>query len=138
MNVPLPAYAGHDAVTSVFDDIVLPAARRFAPNLMIVSSGYDAHVADPFQLLQYRSSTYHWMASKIRQLAQEMCNGRLVFLLEGGYNTEALGESVAETWRALLQEGSQEGKKVMEMPQVEPLEQVQDLIKKLKQIHKIS
>ena len=85
-----------------FEEIVLPAARRFRPDLVLVSAGYDAHVLDPFQALQFRNSTYYAMAAALKDLARDACGGRLVFLLEGGYNPEALGEAVAETWRALL------------------------------------
>lgn len=118
-------------------DIVIPAASRFCPDMIIVSAGYDAHVTDPFQLLQMRSSTYHAVAAQLRDLADELCAGRLLFLLEGGYNAEALGESVVETWRALLGLPSKEGAKSMTLPQPEPLEEVREMLHRLRRIHKL-
>ena len=133
----IAGYSGHESMMATMHDIVTPAARRFRPDMIIVSAGYDAHVIDPFQLLQMRSSTYHAVSTQLRALADELCAGRLLFLLEGGYDVDALGESVAETWLALLGQPSKEGAKVMELPQPEPLEEVDKLLHRLKKIHKL-
>jgi acetoin utilization deacetylase AcuC-like enzyme len=85
-----------------YHEIIVPAARRFNPDIMLVSMGYDAHVNDPFELLQYRDITYHTLAASLKQLAAELCHGRLVFTLEGGYNPESLGKAVVATWLALI------------------------------------
>lgn len=66
-----------------FSEVVLPFTHRFKPDIILVSAGYDAHVEDPFQLLQYTNRTYHYIAQNIKKLAEDVCKGRLVFLLEG-------------------------------------------------------
>ena len=84
INVPFPRYAGHNAIMATMHDIIIPAARRFRPDFIFVSAGFDAHVSDPFQLLQMRSCTYYEIAKQMRQLADELCCGRLLCLVEGG------------------------------------------------------
>jgi acetoin utilization deacetylase AcuC-like enzyme len=88
-----------------------------------------------------RSGTYHKLASRLQQLAAALCGGRLVFLLEGGYHTEAVGESMCEVFRALLGQGSMEeaaseGEEAREqLPHAEPLEETRQLIEELRGIH---
>ncbi|KAG7671451.1 hypothetical protein Ndes2526B_g09390 [Nannochloris sp. 'desiccata'] len=138
INVPFPRYAGHHCMQMTMESVVIPATRRFRPDIILISAGYDAHVTDPFQLLQFRSSTYYDIAKQMRELADELCNGRIVFFLEGGYDVEALGESVVETWLALVGEPSREGTHLKkELPQEEPVEEVKQLIQKIKQVHKL-
>lgn len=120
---------------AAFECIIAPAARRFQPDIILVSAGYDAHVLDPFQLLQYRSSSYHALAAALAALAAELCGGRLVFLLEGGYDVAALGEAVGETWLALLGEPSREAAAALVLPQPEPMAEMQALIAQLRTIH---
>lgn len=121
-----PTLAGHEAALAAFDELVAPAARRFRPDIIIASAGYDAHWRDPLAGarphpaplrsllhaaevpadrslprrqgllsvvplplavpagLQFRSSTYHALGARLKALADELCSGRLVFLLEGG------------------------------------------------------
>lgn len=135
-NVPFPRYSGHECMMATWRQVIVPALRRFRPDMIIVSAGYDSHVDDPFLMLQYRSDTYFTLTSEVKALADEMCEGRLLFLLEGGYDLDALGESVAETWRALIGVPSECAKKMV--PQEEPLEEVMTLIDTLKQVHKLN
>jgi acetoin utilization deacetylase AcuC-like enzyme len=137
INIPFPQYAGHECMQMTMDNVIIPAIRRFRPDMILISAGYDAHVADPFQLLQFRSSTYYEIAKQLRELADELCNGRIAFFLEGGYNAEALGESVTETWLALVGEPSKEGARPKQLLQEEPVEEVKQLIQKIKQVHKL-
>ena len=102
INIPLPRGAGHVSVLAAWDAVVAPAAERFAPDIILVSLGFDAHWRDPFALLRYRSDTYHVLAARLAALTARLCRGRLVLLLEGGYCPEAVGTSVSETVRALL------------------------------------
>ena len=95
---PPAACAGHEAMLAAFDEVVEPAARRFCPDIILVSAGYDAHWRDPLAGLQLRSSSYHALGGRLAALAGELCGGRLVMLLEGGYDLKALGESVANTF----------------------------------------
>jgi len=137
INVPLPRYAGHQCMHMTMESVVIPAARRFKPDIILISAGYDAHVADPFQVLQFQSGTYYDIAKQMRELADELCNGRIAFLLEGGYDVEALGESVVETWLALVGEPSREGAHLKELHQEEPVEEVQQLLQKVKRVHRL-
>jgi acetoin utilization deacetylase AcuC-like enzyme len=112
----------------VFDAVIAPAARRFRPEMIFVSAGYDAHRLDPFALLQFRSSTYYKLAARVKALADELCEGRLLCLLEGGYNVAALGESVVETFLALTGQASRDVDPLpeeVELTREEPLAEAQ-------------
>lgn len=135
INVPLPHYAGGASMLRVFDGVVAPAAERFQPDIVLVSAGFDAHWRDPFQQLQLRSSTYHSLACRLRELAGRLCGGRLVFLLEGGYHTEAVAESVREVFLALLGQPSVEAGRDVVLPHPEPLQEVETLVARLRDIH---
>ncbi len=102
VNVPLPPWCGDDQYLQVFQQILVPAARRFRPEIIMVSAGYDAHWADEISLMQVTISGFSQMASILKQLASELCQGRLVFALEGGYHISALAYSVKATLEILL------------------------------------
>lgn len=76
---PHPAgFSGDACALTVFDEVIAPAALRFAPDLILVSAGYDAHWRDPFQQLQFRSATYHSLATRLKALAAQLCSKFLV------------------------------------------------------------
>ena len=102
LNIPLPAGCGDAEYLLVFEQIIVPAARRFNPQLILVSAGYDAHWADPIALMQVTTTGIAQMARVIKALADELCNGRLAFTLEGGYNPTALATSIKATLDILL------------------------------------
>ena len=102
LNVPLPARTGDRGYTLAFDALVAPALRRFAPDLILVSAGYDAHWADPFSWMSLSTDGFHLLAERLTALAGELCAGRLVWTLEGGYALDALAHGVAATFAALL------------------------------------
>ncbi|MCX6000153.1 MAG: histone deacetylase [Chloroflexi bacterium] len=102
INVPLPAWCGDREYANVFQDILVPAARRFQPQLILVSAGYDAHWADTLSSMQLSISGFAGMARTLREMASELCHGRLVFVLEGGYHITALAYSVQATIETLL------------------------------------
>eukprot|EP01018_Ginkgo_biloba_P018894 Gb_18915 [translate_table: standard] len=106
LNLPLPGGSGDQAMSAVFDEVIVPAAQRFKPEMILVSAGYDAHVLDPLAGLQFTTGTYYKLASYIKQLAHDLCGGRCVFFLEGGYDLRSLSYSVADTFRAFLGESS--------------------------------
>ncbi|TVU51126.1 hypothetical protein EJB05_02533 [Eragrostis curvula] len=89
-----------------FDEVIAPSAQRFKPDIILVSAGYDAHALDPLAGLQFTTGTFYMLSSGIKQLAKELCGGRCVFFLEGGYNLQTLSSSVADTFRAFLDEPS--------------------------------
>ena len=102
INIPLPAGAGDSAMLQAIERVLLPAAVRFAPDVLLVSAGFDAHWRDPLASLQMTCAGYHQVAARLQAIANTVCNGRLVFLLEGGYFLPALSASVANIFRALL------------------------------------
>jgi acetoin utilization deacetylase AcuC-like enzyme len=102
VNVPLPAGVGDEGYERVFDQILLPIAERFRPELILVSAGYDAHWADPLGMMRLSSSGYGQLAEALMGMAEELCEGRLAFTLEGGYDLQALSHSIAATLQALL------------------------------------
>lgn len=105
INIPLPAGGGDEAYLWAMVRVVGPAARRFDPDLMIVSAGFDAHQRDPLSLMEVTTGGFGRIVEAAVALAGEVCEGRLVATLEGGYDLEALGSSVAEAAAALAGPG---------------------------------
>ena len=101
INIPLPAGTGEDIYLAAFDGVILPALRAFAPELILISAGFDAHADDPLAQMRLRTESFGQMATRMRNVADELCAGRLVLILEGGYNLKALGDSVVATIEAL-------------------------------------
>jgi len=95
VNVPLPAGSGGDAVRLAVESVVEPVLGEFAPDWLLVSAGYDAHVADPLAELRYEANDYGWMAQRL----VSNHSGRSILFLEGGYDTAAITESVRATMR---------------------------------------
>jgi acetoin utilization deacetylase AcuC-like enzyme len=100
VNIPLPAGATGDVLERALDDVVAPAAARFAPTWVLVSAGFDAHRDDPLADLALSSGDFARSAVFMRGLAPG--SGRLAFFLEGGYDLDALQSSVAATLGAVL------------------------------------
>lgn len=96
INVPLPAGSDDDMYQAAFRDIVEPAVVAFKPQLVMVSAGFDAHQDDPLAQMQVSTAGFGTMARSVCVLAEECCDGKLVLILEGGYNLRALGASVVE------------------------------------------
>jgi acetoin utilization deacetylase AcuC-like enzyme len=96
----VPGGTGEDAFLSLVEQIVLPAARQYRPDLILISAGYDAHRDDPLGGLRLETSSYGGMSSRMRALADEL-DAPVGAVLEGGYDLRALAASVAETMSAL-------------------------------------
>lgn len=103
VNAPLPPGAGSTAFRAAWAGVILPALDRFAPELLIVSAGFDAHKADPLAQLRLETADFGWITEQCVQIATRHCGGRLVSILEGGYDLDALAASAALHVRALLQ-----------------------------------
>jgi acetoin utilization deacetylase AcuC-like enzyme len=102
INVPLFSGAGDDTYRKVFETILVPAAQKFQPDLILVSAGYDGHWADPLAGMQLTVKGYARLATIIKELARELCNGKVLFALEGGYDLRAVSYSVRATIEVLL------------------------------------
>jgi len=90
LNLPLPADSGSTEMRSIWRDKAFPRLRSFAPELIIISAGFDAHAEDPLAQLNWSTEDYAWLTSELCSLAQELCKGRIVSTLEGGYDLNAL------------------------------------------------
>ena len=86
VNVPLPAGAGDIAYERVADEIFRPFVKNYKPQMIFVSVGFDAHWSDPITTLGLSTAGYFMLAKKVVQLAEEHCDGKIVFVLEGGYD----------------------------------------------------
>jgi acetoin utilization deacetylase AcuC-like enzyme len=96
-NVPLPGGAGDAVYGAAFAEILVPFARHFGPDLILVSAGYDAHHADPLAQMAVSTGGFATLTGIVAGLAAELCAGRLALVLEGGYDLNALGASVVAT-----------------------------------------
>ncbi len=104
VNIPLPAGAGDAGYAATLEEIVWPIARRYDPQLVLVSAGFDAHWSDPLAMMRLSLPGYAQMARELVAMAQELCDGRLVFTLEGGYDLVVLSNAVQNVFHALLGE----------------------------------
>ena len=102
VNVPMPAGAVDDDYLAAFRDVVVPVAERFNPEFVLVSAGFDAHANDPLASVSLTTAAFAAMADAMTDLADRTAAGRIVLLLEGGYDLAALGESVDTVLDRLL------------------------------------
>jgi acetoin utilization deacetylase AcuC-like enzyme len=103
VNAPLPPGATGIEFRNAWVETILPALDRFAPELLIVSAGFDAHKLDPLAQLRVETTDFGWITSRLLEVSSRHCDGRFVSVLEGGYDLEALAASVALHVRKLLQ-----------------------------------
>jgi len=104
VNVPLPAGSGEDLYAAAFAGVFLPVLREFGPEVILVSAGFDAHVDDLLGGMALRSDSFGRFAALISDLSREVGAAPPAFVLEGGYNLEALTESVAATMQGVGEE----------------------------------
>src|SRR2546421_812359 len=102
INVPLPATVGYEVYEPVFRQVMAQAADRFDPQLILVSAGFDAHWNDPLGQMNLSTAGFAQLTKIIIDLAQTLCNGRLVMVQEGGYNLDVMGSAVATCINLLL------------------------------------
>ena len=93
VNVPLPAGCGDPEYLAAYNDICAPAIRRFRPDMILVSAGFDAHFADPLAGHLVSTAGYFQIATVLKSLADELCGGRILYALEGGYDLTAISWS---------------------------------------------
>jgi acetoin utilization deacetylase AcuC-like enzyme len=97
LNIPVPAGFTDEIYIESFEKIVVPAARKYKPQLIFLAAGYDAHYKDTVSGLNVTSPLYDYLSKKVVDLSEELCGGKLISCLEGGYNLEALAEGVFST-----------------------------------------
>ena len=102
VNAPLSAGDGGDAFREAFETVILPRLRAFKPDILVISAGFDAHTRDPLANLNLVEADYTWVTKKLMEIADLSAQGRIVSLLEGGYDLQGLARSVAAHVSALM------------------------------------
>ncbi|MEE8337505.1 MAG: histone deacetylase, partial [Dehalococcoidia bacterium] len=130
VNIPLPHGAGDAAFEAAYERVVVPALERFAPQLVVVSCGWDAHVRDPLAPLNVTTEGYTNVARRVIEAADALCEGRLVLALEGGYDEHALAWSAGALCELLLDEQPTPDPQPVAPPASElpPPEQIDELL----------
>lgn len=103
LNIPMMPGSGDDDYRRAFEEQIAPAVADYKPEFILVSAGFDAHRRDPLAHIQLETSSYAWMTHEVLAWADQHCRGRLVSMLEGGYDLQALGESAAVHLDGLVQ-----------------------------------
>lgn len=103
LNVPMPAGCGDAEYVGAIRRLLVPAARHFRPEIVVVSCGFDAHRDDPLASMEVSGAGFRELARTVRSLADELCGGRLVLALEGGYAPSGLEEGTSAVLEALLE-----------------------------------
>src|SRR6201997_2647936 len=102
VNAPLRPEDGSAKFRSAFENAILPELTKFAPELIIISAGFDAHMRDPLASINLRAEDFGWVTNKLMDIADQSAGGRVVSVLEGGYDLQGLSESVAAHVTALM------------------------------------
>jgi acetoin utilization deacetylase AcuC-like enzyme len=102
VNAPLRPGDGSEAFRAAFAERILPRLNDFRPELVIISAGFDAHMRDPLANLNLDEGDFAWATRKIMEVADSCAEGRVVSVLEGGYDLEALANSAAAHVTALM------------------------------------
>ncbi|RVV97375.1 histone deacetylase family protein [Mesobaculum littorinae] len=106
MNLSLAPGSGGDEMREAWAGTILPAVRDFSPELILVSAGFDADARDPLAQLTWNTDDFAWLTRAIGEVADEVCGGRVVSTLEGGYDLEALAAGVAAHVTGLMELGA--------------------------------
>jgi acetoin utilization deacetylase AcuC-like enzyme len=102
INIPLSAGHGDANYLAIFREIIWPLADRYKPQLLVVSAGFDAHWDDPLAHMNLSLTGYAYLTRELMRMADKHCNGKIVFVLEGGYHLRALAHGVRNIAHALL------------------------------------
>jgi acetoin utilization deacetylase AcuC-like enzyme len=129
LNLPLPATCGDAEYLAVFESVVVPALREFRPDMIVVSAGFDAHELDPLGHMNVSTAGFAELARKVRAVADEHCQGRMLLALEGGYDEDALGASVSAVLEVLAEE------KPAERCAAEPGPRAEQLVELFREAH---
>jgi acetoin utilization deacetylase AcuC-like enzyme len=102
VNAPLASEDGGVQFKTAFEAVILPQLKKFGPELIIISAGFDAHYRDPLASLNLKAEDFRWVTQQLMEVADRSAGGRIVSVLEGGYDLEGLQESVAAHVGALM------------------------------------
>lgn len=101
LNVPLQAGSGDEVFIAAYQNQIIPSLKAFKPEVLLVSAGYDAHHLDPLGSLQVSKAGFAQVSNLLHKLANELCSGREIYVLEGGYSLDGLQEGVLASLNAL-------------------------------------
>jgi acetoin utilization deacetylase AcuC-like enzyme len=104
LNIPLGAGHGDSSYQALYEKILWPMARRFNPELILVSAGFDAHHIDPLAMMRLTHTGYAHLSRELKRMADELCGGKIVFVMEGGYDLQALAHGMRNVSHVLLEE----------------------------------
>ena len=103
MNIPLPAGSGDERYGEVFAKVILPAVRDFGPNALLVSAGFDAWKYDPVGGMRVTSEAFGEWGGWLQRIANDLCRGRVLMTLEGGYDLQSLGPLAVACCQGMLE-----------------------------------
>lgn len=133
INIPVPPGTGDSSFQRLYTEIVLPALKRFEPAMMLVSAGFDAHWRDPLANLELSLSALAQLSTMLKSAADDLCDGQIIFVTEGGYDLEVLSFGVVNLAHILLEDDTRHdpvGKTERDVP-------ITDLVVKLRTLHQI-
>lgn len=125
VNIPLPAGCGDEEYLEAFKRVVIPIAASYKPQWVLVSAGFDPHHRDPLGGMCVTEKGFHAMASSLLHVAEEYASGKIAFLLEGGYNLDALKSSIASVLHVMA------GGEKSELPSETGRAKIETLIRKI-------
>ncbi len=131
VNIPISAGHGDESYAQIYERIVWKVAEKFMPQLILVSAGFDAHWDDPLANMHLSLSGYHHLDGELIRMAERFCGGKIIFMLEGGYNTDILARGVGNIAYALL------GDETYHDPfgAMESRKDISNLVEKIRQLH---
>jgi acetoin utilization deacetylase AcuC-like enzyme len=132
VNIPLSAGHGDASYKILYEKILYPLAKRFKPELILVSAGFDAHHVDPLAMMRLSHRGYAHLSRELKRMADELCGGKIVFVMEGGYDLQALAHGMRNIAHILLEE-DEISDFYGEAPGKDP--DVASMIERLQQIH---
>jgi len=135
VNFPMAAGWSDEEYLRAFNEVLVPVARRFQPQLILVSAGFDAHWADHLAMMRVSVKAFAQMVMILKNLAAELCQGRLIFTLEGGYNLRVVSSSIKAIFDVLL--GNSEIDDPLGEAEVRKPEGFDEHIEAIKEIHHI-
>ncbi|MBN1304899.1 MAG: histone deacetylase [Anaerolineales bacterium] len=133
VNMPMTALSGDQSYQRVIDEVVKPLVESFQPRMIFVSAGFDSHWDDPLTMLGLSTSGFFSISQRLVQLAGEHCQGKILFLLEGGYNPHSIANGVHAVFAALDNQDAPDVEDVC--PYADP--DVGELVNRVRQFHQM-
>lgn len=128
VNIPLPHSCGDKDYLYVIENLVKPLAFEYRPEIILVSAGFDAHVSDPLASMSLTTQGYGFLTESVKSLANEICDGKMMMVLEGGYDPIHLAKNVSECVRVLADPAENGGRVFRDL---KPREEMSVLVRKI-------